>query len=201
MRKIFLLLINLLFVNMFVYSQLDLAAITNNDLSIINLNVDDANKKINTDNKEIIEKFYTSFSDGNITGMLACYHKDIVFQDPVFGKLEGERAVKMWEMLLSQKKDDTIITFDNIEATTENGKANWVAKYLYGDKKRKVVNRVSAAFKFKDGKIIEHVDTFNLWKWTRQALGASGFLMGWTPYMKNKIQSTTNQKLDEFINK
>lgn len=153
------------------------------------------------DNKEIIKKFYTSFSKGNVKGMLECYHKDIVFQDPVFGKLKGERAVKMWEMLLSQKKEDTKINFDNIQATTKNGKANWVAEYIYGDKKRRVVNRVSANFKFKDGKIIEHFDTFDLWEWTKQALGITGFLIGWTPYMKNKIQLTTNKRLNEFMKK
>lgn len=150
-------------------------------------------------NKELVTKFYESFSNGNVTGMLACYHKDVVFEDAVFGKLKGERAFKMWEMLLSQKKGDTKINFDNVNATTENGSANWVAEYLYGDKQRKVVNRVSAVFKFKDGKIIEHTDTFDLWKWTKQAMGATGFLIGWTPFMKNKIQQTTNKKLDEFM--
>ena len=150
-------------------------------------------------NTETIKKFYTSFSNGNVNEMLECYHKDIVFQDPVFGELKGERAFKMWEMLLSQKKEDTIISFNTIEATNETGKVNWVAKYLYGEKKRKVINNVSARFKFKDGKIIEHFDTFNLWKWTKQALGISGFLIGWTPFMKNKIQQTTNNKLDDFI--
>ena len=93
------------------------------------------------DNKEIIKRFYTSFSNGNVEGMLECYHKDIVFQDAVFGKPKGERVDKMWEMLLSQKKGGTTINFDNIEATSINGKANWVAEYLYGDKKRKVNSR------------------------------------------------------------
>ncbi|WP_373852613.1 hypothetical protein [Tenacibaculum maritimum] len=36
--------------------------------------------------------------------MTDCYHKDITFQDPVFGKLKGQRAIKMWEMLLSPEK-------------------------------------------------------------------------------------------------
>lgn len=67
------------------------------------------------DNKEIIGKFYTSFSNGNFEGMLECYHKDVVFEDAVFGRLEGESAFKMWEMLLSQKKGDTKISFNNIE--------------------------------------------------------------------------------------
>lgn len=152
-------------------------------------------------NNELIEKFYTSFSNGNANGMLECYHKDIVFQDPVFGKLKGDRAFKMWEMLLSQKKADTLINFDNIQTTTEKGEANWVAEYFYGDKKRKVINKVHANFRFKEGKIIEHIDTFDLWEWTKQAMGIAGYLMGWTPFLKNKIQQTTNTSLDNFIKK
>lgn len=152
-------------------------------------------------NKELVNHFYTAFSNGNANEMLECYHDDVVFQDPVFGTLKGERAFKMWEMLLSQKKEDTKISFNTIEVNGENAKANWVAEYVYGDKKRNVVNKVTANFKFKDGKIIEHVDYFDLWTWTKQALGVSGCLLGWTPFMKNKIQNTTNQRLDKFMQK
>ena len=151
------------------------------------------------DHHKLIKKFYTSFSDGNSKEMVECYHENIVFQDPVFGTLKGERAIKMWEMLLSKKKDDTKISFDNIQTSVKNGKANWVAEYVYGQNNRKVINRVSTDFKFKEGKIIEHIDTFDLWKWTRQAMGILGYLIGWTPFMKSKIQKTTNKKLDKFI--
>lgn len=151
------------------------------------------------DHREIIHKFYTSFSNGNVKGMLECYHKEIVFKDAVFGQLKGQRAVKMWEMLLSKKREDTVVNFYNVQATEQHGKANWVAEYFYGEKKRKVVNKVKADFTFKDGKIIEHTDTFDLWKWTQQAMGITGYLIGWTSFMKHKIQQTTNKRLDEFI--
>lgn len=153
------------------------------------------------ENTELIKKFYTAFSKGNSKEMTECYHKDVVFKDPVFGEISGERANKMWEMLMSQKNESTTVSFDNINSSEDIGSANWVAKYVYGDKQRKVTNEVSAQFKFKDGKIIEHVDTFDLWKWTKQALGAPGYLLGWTPFMKNKIQKTINGKLDEYIKK
>lgn len=153
------------------------------------------------DNKELIHKFYTSFANGDYKGMLACYHKDVVFQDPAFGVLKGNRAFKMWEMLLSSKNAKTHISFDNVQANAESGKATWIAAYFYGDKKRKVVNQVSASFLFKEGKIIAHTDTFDLWKWSKQALGVSGFVLGWSSFMKNKIQQTTSEKLDEFINR
>ncbi|MDB9702212.1 hypothetical protein N8289_00025 [Flavobacteriales bacterium] len=50
------------------------------------------------ENKELITKFYTAIKDENAEDMIACYHKDEVFTDPVFGRLEGDRAHKMWEM-------------------------------------------------------------------------------------------------------
>ena len=150
-------------------------------------------------NQELIAQFYTSFSNGKVKEMTECYHENIVFQDPVFGRLEGEKAFKMWEMLLSKKNKSTKISFNNIQTNSKNGSAHWTAEYTYGKANRKVINKVSAQFKFKDGKIIEHIDRFNLWKWTQQALGIIGYLIGWSPFMKNKIQRTTKKQLDDFI--
>lgn len=151
-------------------------------------------------NNKLIENFYNSFSSGDVKGMIACYHKNVIFKDPVFGTLKGEKAIKMWKMLLSKRTKTTKISFSNITATEDKGSANWKAEYLYGEKKRKVINNVTANFKFEDGKIIEHIDTFNLWKWTQQAIGTAGYLIGWTPFMKNKIQNTTKEQLENFMN-
>jgi ketosteroid isomerase-like protein len=147
--------------------------------------------------KELIEKFYNAFSKGDYQTMIACYHKDIVFEDPAFGRLERDRAMSMWEMLLSQKNTKITISFTEPEVSANIGKTNWTAQYYFG--KRPVFNDVTAQFKFKDGKIIEHIDTFNFWKWTRQALGLSGYLLGWTKFMEKKVQAITKSKLDKFI--
>lgn len=152
-------------------------------------------------NTELIEKFYTSFTASDAKGMTECYHKDITFKDEVFGTLRGDRACKMWEMLISGAKEPVKISFSNVEAKAESASANWRAEYFYGEKKRKVINNVQANFKFKDGKIIEHIDTFDLWNWTKQALGPVGYLIGWTPFMKSKIRKMTKEKLDGFISK
>lgn len=150
--------------------------------------------------QETITQFYSSFSNGDIETMLSCYHDEITFEDPAFGTLNGERAKAMWQMLLSRKEESDFSLSFTIDPNSDD-KANWVAQYNYGSKKRKVVNRVSARFKFKDGKIIQHVDSFDLWKWTQQALGFPGYLLGWSTYMKRKIQQTTNKALDKFIAK
>lgn len=153
------------------------------------------------DNNKLIEKFYTSFSKGRVKEMTDCYHNDITFQDPAFGQLKGNRAVKMWEMLLSRSSKSTVISFSNIQTSLDEGTTNWRAEYTFGATNRKVINIVRANFRFQDGKIIAHIDTFDLWKWSRQALGVSGYLMGWTPFMRNKIQKTTGKQLDNFIKK
>jgi len=151
-------------------------------------------------NRELIEKFYTAFMHSNSEEMTSCYHKDVVFKDPAFGELKGERAFKMWEMLMPKGSKGAEISFTNIESIKDRGTATWVAKYHYGEKQRKVTNVVNASFKFKDGKIIEHTDNFNVWKWSSQALGIAGMLFGWTSFMKKKIQKTTNGRLDTYMN-
>jgi len=152
-------------------------------------------------NTELIEKFYSSFAKGNAEEMTDCYHENILFQDPVFGKLKGDRACAMWNMLMSGKTESIKISFNNVEANTENGSANWRAEYYFGKKNRKVINNVKANFKFNDGKILEHKDSFSFWKWTQQALGPAGYLIGWTPFMEKKIQRTTNKILDRYISR
>lgn len=147
--------------------------------------------------KDLITKFYTAFTNKDSKAMNECYHKNIVFQDPAFGRLEGERAMKMWEMLMSRPGAGATVSFNNTEANEETGSANWRAEYLYA--KRNVVNEVSASFKFRDGLIIEHTDSFDIWKWSKQALGPAGALLGWSGFMKNKIQKTTNGQLDKYI--
>ena len=41
---------------------------------------------------------------------------------------------------------------------------------------------------FKDDLIAEHHDDFNFYAWSRQALGATGLLLGWTPIVKGTVQ-------------
>ncbi len=152
-------------------------------------------------NEALIIHFYQSFSEANADGMAACYHEDIVFTDPAFGTLEGDKAKAMWRMLLSRSESKPEIKFCQVAADEKFGKANWIANYNYGSNKRKVENHVAATFHFKDGKIIKHTDHFDLYAWSKQALGVSGYLLGWSDFMKNKIQKTTNGLLKQFMEK
>jgi len=151
--------------------------------------------------EDLITQFYTAFSSKNLQKILNCYHEEIIFSDPAFGTLNGDRARGMWAMLLAQKNSELNIRFDQVSANGETGMAYWIAQYVFGPSKRKVTNRVTARFKFKDGFIVEHRDSFDLRCWSRQAMGLSGLLLGWTSFMKNKVQRTTNGRLNAFMSK
>jgi hypothetical protein len=146
-------------------------------------------------NKEIIEKFYLSFVNADAEGMVSCYHDSIQFRDPAFGLLEGDDAKKMWRMLV---RPGIKIFFENVMADEQKGSAQWTAHYIFSPTGRNVINKVSAKFEFKDGKILKHTDEFDMWKWSKQALGLKGYLLGWSAFMKNKIQQQANARLRKF---
>ncbi|HEY6141902.1 MAG TPA: nuclear transport factor 2 family protein [Flavobacterium sp.] len=141
-----------------------------------------------TPNENTLIKFYTAFSNGNTIQMCECYHTDIQFQDPVFGVLKGNDVCKMWKMLVEKSKGNIKIDFSEIKANEYTGSAHWIATYNFSKTNRKVINSIQAQFQFQDGLIIKHTDNFDLWKWTKQALGWKGFLLGWTGFMQKKIQ-------------
>lgn len=60
-------------------------------------------------------------------------------------------------------------------------------------------NVIDARFTFRDGKIIRHVDTFDLHRWSGMALGLTGKLLGWLPPVQNGIRKKALQGLDAFI--
>lgn len=150
-------------------------------------------------NRKLINQFYTAFSAGDADKMVSCYHQDVVFTDPAFGILKGEKAGAMWHMLVERSKGQLQITFDSIEADAYRGSAHWVAEYVFSATGRKVVNRISARFEFQDGLIIRHTDHFEFWRWARQALGWKGWLLGWTNFMQQKMQQQTTRALEKHM--
>lgn len=153
------------------------------------------------ENEKLIRTFYESFAQNNADAMISCYHDEIEFSDPAFGLLKGADAKNMWRMLVERAKGDIEIEFSNISANEKTGSADWTARYLFSKTGRKVFNEIHAEFEFKDGKIIRHADTFDIWKWSKQALGLPGFLVGWSSFMQNKIRRTAKDSLREYSEK
>ena len=150
------------------------------------------------DSEKIIHDFYTAFQKKDWKGMQACYHPEIKFSDPVFTNLKGGEAKAMWHMLATTAKELTL-SFKSIAASGATGSCDWDARYPFSRTGRQVHNVIHAEFEFKDGKIIKHTDSFDLWKWSGMALGLSGTLLGWSPIIKSKIRATAMTSLNKFI--
>lgn len=132
--------------------------------------------------------------------MQACYHQDVKFSDPVFQNLTGNEARAMWHMLITASTD-LEIKFSEAEATEKNGSCKWDAFYSFSKTGNKVHNVISATFEFENNLIINHRDTFDLWRWSKMALGLPGALLGWSPFIKQKIRKTAIRNLAKFISR
>lgn len=149
-------------------------------------------------NAELITRFYEAFARLDGASMAACYAPDATFSDPVFPDLQGPRVGGMWRMLTANAREFSLV-FDGVEADESQGRAHWVATYTFSGTGRRVVNDIQARFTFRDGLIATHKDSFDLWKWTRQALGPVGWLAGWTPMVQGKVRSQADRGLTKFL--
>ena len=147
-------------------------------------------------NRALIERFYRAFQQRDAATMAACYHAGATFRDPVF-ELEGARIGAMWKMLAARGAD-LRVEFGNVAADSTSGSVDWQAWYTFSSTGRPVHNIIAARFRFADGLIVEHVDTFDFWRWSRQALGPAGLLLGWSPLLRTKVRNEAARALDRF---
>ncbi len=148
-------------------------------------------------NEDLIRRFYEAFDRKDGNAMAACYTADASFEDPVFPGLKGSEPGQMWRMLTARAADLKIELKEH-EADETTGSAHWIATYTFTQTGRPVVNDVRATFRFRDGLIAEHRDDFSFYNWSKQALGAPGLLLGWTPIIKGATRKKARAGLDEF---
>ena len=149
-------------------------------------------------NEQVIHDFYNGFKQLDWQLMSTCYHADITFSDPVFTDLQGEEVSGMWRMLCAKAKDFEL-SFDQVKADETHGSACWQATYTFSKTGRKVHNVIFAEFQFSEGKIIRHSDHFSFWRWSTMALGPVGILLGWSGYLRRKVQLQALQGLKSFL--
>ena len=150
------------------------------------------------ENKSTIAAFYAAFGAGDGDAMAAHYAPDATFKDPAFGTLTGEEAGDMWRMLTG-RASDLKIELPEHDADGDSGTAHWIAHYTFAQTGRFVVNDIHARFRFApDGRFAEHIDDFSFHKWSKQALGTPGTLLGWTPILPALTQKKARAQLAAF---
>jgi hypothetical protein len=97
--------------------------------------------------------------------------------------------------MLCARSKDFALEFRDVRADDRQGSAHWDARYTFSKTGRSVLNRIDATFEFRDGKIVRHVDRFDFWKWSSQALGPMGLFLGWTPIVRGAVRRQAAEQL------
>lgn len=151
-----------------------------------------------TPDEQLIHAFYTAFQNRDYSTMQSCYADHAIFSDPVFHNLNSSQVRSMWEMFCV-KNQTLSVKFSDVEQNGKYVSARWTADYVLSSTGNNVRNNINAQFTIQDGKIVEHIDSFDFYRWARQALGPKGVLLGWTPFVKKKVQRSAMAVLQDFI--
>lgn len=149
-------------------------------------------------NLDLIDRFYAAFARHDGEAMAACYTADATFADPVFTDLSGKEPGAMWRMLTS-RSNDLLVELVDRAAAGDTGSAHWIARYTFRQTGRPVINDVRSTFRFQDGLIAGQRDEFDLYRWTRQALGPMGTVLGWSPIVQGSVRRKARAGLDEYL--
>ena len=149
-----------------------------------------------------IERFYKAFSELDSKTMAECYALDAQFDDEAFSLRGRTHIGGMWAMLCAaikkQGRTDWKLDVSNITDSS----AHWEPHYRFSASGRLVHNIIDAEFEFdSQGLIKRHRDRFDFWRWSRQALGVPGVLMGWTGFLRNKVRRQAMRNLAKHIEK
>jgi hypothetical protein len=149
-----------------------------------------------------IERFYAAFAQLDADTMQRCYAANARFDDEAFSLQGAEQIGGMWRMLCTatQAKPESRAHWKLQLSQVTDHSAHWDANYLFSATGRAVLNRIDAEFEFDaQGLITRHRDRFDFWAWSRQALGLPGWLLGWTPMLRQKVRATAAQNLARFM--
>lgn len=148
----------------------------------------------------VAERFYDAFALGDWHTMGMLYAQHATFSDPVFPLLSTDEVRGMWHMLLSRAEDFSLNY--KIDAESEDGaRVIWVARYTFSATGRPVTNRIVTEMRFAAGRIVKQTDRFNFWRWSSQALGVRGLLLGWTPLVRDRVRAQAAIGLKSFMEK
>ncbi len=149
-----------------------------------------------------IERFYTAFAALDSVAMQACYAEGATFDDEAFSLRGREQIGGMWRMLCQAVRAKGMARWKFELGTVTERSAHWEPTYVFPATGRLVHNVIDAEFEFDGaGLITRHRDRFDFWRWARQALGAPGLLLGWTPFLRAKVRARAAANLKRFLAK
>jgi len=147
-----------------------------------------------------LHRFYGAFAALDAATMQACYAEDARFDDEAFSLRGRAQVGGMWRMLCDTTRAQGADVWRLEYRVEGDDAAHWEAHYRFTRSGRLVHNRIDARFEFDgQGLITRHTDRFDFWAWSRQALGAPGWLLGWTPWLRGQVRRQAAVSLERFL--
>ena len=150
-----------------------------------------------------IVDFYEAFKRLDAAAMQTAYAPKARFSNPVFTLRGAGEIGAMWAMLCDaidrKRLEEWQIEVSDIEATAKRGRARWEPNYRFRANGRVVHSVTDAEFTFdKEGRIISHDERFSFWRWSHQALGLQGTLLGWTPLLRLRTRAWARAEMSRY---
>jgi ketosteroid isomerase-like protein len=154
-------------------------------------------------NVALVERLFAALNRHDHDAMAGCYDNDqATFHDIAFHLERKPEIHDMWRMIC-EGESGIEVNVKRIDADAERGEARVLDRYRFGrDKARRkegqlVVNEITSRFRFRDGRIIEHVDECDERAWAKQALGGP---IGWIAGRSRFVRSlSATAKLKKFL--
>jgi hypothetical protein len=104
------------------------------------------------------------------------------------------------EAVTAQGRDVWALQAGPVRLDERGAGVHWEARYRFSGTGRIVHNRIDARMRLDAaGLIVDHVDRFDFWRWSRQALGAPGYVLGWSPVLRRRVQAQARARLDRRL--
>ncbi|MBL9040244.1 MAG: nuclear transport factor 2 family protein [Myxococcales bacterium] len=155
---------------------------------------------MSADPRSVADAFYGAFARREGAAMAALYSDNATFSDPVFPGLRGAEVGSMWKMLTERSRDFRL-THKIVEVKGNVVVVDWEAHYTFSATGRSVHNIIRGELTIENGKIVAHVDHFDLYRWMRMALGPKGVLLGWLPPVQAALRGKARAGLSDYMSK
>ncbi len=153
---------------------------------------------MSADPRSVADAFYSAFARRDGAAMAALYSDNATFSDPAFPGLKGAEVGSMWKMLTSRSKDFRL-EYKIVEVKGNVAVVDWQAWYTFSGTGRSVHNIIRGELTIQDGKIVAHLDHFDVHRWMGMAMGIKGKLLGWLPPVQKALQKKARAGLDEYM--
>ncbi|MBI3272445.1 MAG: nuclear transport factor 2 family protein [Planctomycetes bacterium] len=134
--------------------------------------------------RDVARTFYDAFIKGDVATLQGLYAPDVKFRDEIFTFSDRAGTMGMWRVLVDPKSGGRF-SYEILGADANTATVRWIADYKFPSPKfgRKVHNVVTATLVVRNGRIVDHHDSFSWEKWSRQAFPL-GALSSWPPVAK-----------------